>query len=101
MTKFLAMLFLAIVIYPASAVEGVDTRGMLAGAKIAGACGILVQMNDFQQSTRMVGGDEFMERFWKTEAARLGKTMKEFGDLCRDAIKFYNDMYAGAGKKPN
>ena len=63
---------------------------ILSSSKIAGACGILDSLIEFQNSTKMDGGDEFVARFWSAEAARLGKTVKELSDLCDKAILIYD-----------
>tara|TARA_R110002072_G_scaffold301652_1_gene481861 strand:+ start:2066 stop:2320 length:255 start_codon:yes stop_codon:yes gene_type:complete len=53
--------------------------GILAVSKYAGACGILGLQAEFQSTTKLEGGDEFLVRFWTTEAARLGMSMEEYG----------------------
>ena len=43
-------------------------------AKIAGMCNTLTRLTVFQNATKMNEGGEFIARFVKTEAARLGFT---------------------------
>jgi len=73
--------------------ESIDGQGILAIAKIAGACGILDSMIDFQAKTKMEGGDEFVTRFWQVEAARLGKTVEELSNTCNGAISTYDKFW--------
>jgi len=58
-------------------------------SKMTGMCGIVKQMASFQETTKMNGGDKFMVRFWKTEAARLGLTLEEFVEQCNVVIEKY------------
>ena len=48
---------------------------MLVNAKVAGMCGTLKQLSAFQQATQMPGGNDFIVRFFNTEAARLGNPL--------------------------
>lgn len=94
--KYLALIFLigsAATISNAKAKDGIEPQGILAVSKIAGACGILDQMIDFQKKTKMPGGDEFVTRFWQTEAARQGKTVEKMSSDCDDAILGYDKMW--------
>jgi len=61
-------------------------------SKMTGACGVLFQMAEFQKSTKMPGGENFISRFWKTEFARLGKTQEQFLNECQLSISTY-DQY--------
>ncbi len=67
---------------------------LLSTGKLHGLCGSLYQQNIFQKSTKMQGGDEFMQRFWTAEAARLGMTIKEFVESCDFISKKYNKFYS-------
>jgi len=55
---------------------------MMVTAKATGMCGLFSQMSRFQQTTQIPGGDEFMARFLRTEAARLGYSIEEFTETC-------------------
>jgi hypothetical protein len=66
---------------------------LLATAKLAGACGMAGQMASFQESTKMAGGTEFLNRFMNTEAARLGWTRDQYLANCRIALKKYQAFY--------
>ncbi len=66
---------------------------MLAAAKLSGACGIIGQMASFQDSTKMAGGTEFLNRFMTTEAARLGWTLDQYVERCRGAHQVYQTFY--------
>ena len=50
-------------------------------------------MASFQSATRMPGGSEFTERFWRTEFARLGKTQEIFFEECEGSIATYNQLW--------
>ena len=66
---------------------------MLVLGKAAGMCGLFRQMILFQEATQMEGGDDFIVRFYQTEAARLGKTTEEFGTTCIDVTNKYGEYY--------
>ena len=51
-------------------------------AKLAGMCGTIRQMTAFQGTTQMPGGNDFLVRFIKTEAARLGMGLQDFLSQC-------------------
>ena len=66
---------------------------LLAAAKLSGACGIIGQMASFQDSTKMAGGTEFLNRFMITEASRLGWTLDQYLERCRGALQVYQTYY--------
>ena len=78
---------------PANAEGDLSPQGILAVAKIAGACGILDSTIHFQKTTQMPGGDDFISRFWVAEAARLGLSMQEYSDRCNQAIALYDKLW--------
>jgi hypothetical protein len=82
---------------PAMAQEGPSLQGILASAKIAGACGILDQMIDFQKKTQLEGGDKFVSRFWYAESARMGLSVQEMSEQCNQAIEFYQRAWDALG----
>ena len=65
---------------------------MLVNAKIAGMCGTLKQLSAFQQATQMPGGNDFIVRFFNTEAARLGKNLQSLMGQCQNATKTHAEM---------
>ena len=67
-------------------------------SKYAGLCGMYGQMVQFQQSTKMAGGDEFMERFINTELSRMNIDLVQFARQCKQSIEIY-DTYYQAGTK--
>lgn len=81
---------------PAFAQEDTSTQGILAAAKMSGACGILDLLIQFQKSTHMEGGDEFVSRFWSVEAARLGMSVEQLSSTCDQSISFYKQLWAAA-----
>lgn len=64
---------------------------MMVSAKATGMCGVFSQMVNFQQSTKMAGGDEFIVRFLTTEAGRLGHTLESFMAQCPVVVENYNE----------
>ena len=72
----------------------VFVRNILATAKVAGSCGILDSLIDFQKKTKMNGGDEFVSRFWAVEAARLGMTVQQLSDTCNEAVSAYGTYWS-------
>ena len=78
MYKYLVILFL-ILSTPLQAKEKSDSEfivELMVVAKATGMCGVFSQMANFQEATKMPGGDEFIVRFIKTEAALLGHTLE-------------------------
>jgi len=69
---------------------------LLQAAKVSGMCGVFYQMGKFQDATQLPGGDEFILRFIKTEAARLGLTLEAFLDRCASSTKMYKLAVASA-----
>jgi hypothetical protein len=89
----LALVFL--ISLPVLAVENDENDmseivGMMVVAKATGMCGVFSQMVNFQQTTNMSGGDEFIVRFLTTEAARLGHTLDSFMAQCPSVVEKYN-----------
>ena len=76
-----------------SAATDEETAALFVSAKMSGACGVLDQLIEFQATTKMEGGDEFVTRFWNTEAARLGLTLVELSDTCTSSIKTYDAIF--------
>ena len=76
-----------------TAKDELSMQGILSVAKMTGACGILQSMSAFQASTLLKGGDQFIERFWSTEAARLEKTPAQYIKDCQASINAYEKMW--------
>jgi hypothetical protein len=76
----------------AHAQSAIDPRGILAVAKITGACGVIKSMYDFQESTQMEGGDAFLARWLAMESARRGMTPEEVAQECNNSIDAYNNF---------
>ena len=71
----------------------VTAESLLVVGKAAGACGILDLQLAFQQSTQMAGGNEFVVRFWTTEAARLGMTLPQYAtEHCKSSLESYGKL---------
>ncbi|ELI7924686.1 hypothetical protein RSE70_004013 [Yersinia enterocolitica] len=66
-------------------------QDLMLRSKLAGMCGAIKQMGNFQESTKMPGGDEFIARFLATEQARLNVSPQQFLDVCEKATSTYND----------
>lgn len=92
-TRHVLAVFVLIVVLYRLVVHAQDNQvtlpGVMAIAKMAGACGILDSQLTFQKTTKMAGGDEFIVRYWAAEAARLGVTMKKYSETCDTAITAY------------
>jgi hypothetical protein len=67
--------------------------GLLATGKLTGNCGIFKLQLDFQDNTKLKGGEDFLARFWTMEAARLGMSLEEFVDGCHKIVAKY-DAYS-------
>jgi len=70
-----------------------EMRHLLAIAKFAGSCGLMSEMLDFQAKTKMDNGNEFVERFFAVETARLGRTGEEYFKECQYAITTYDKIW--------
>jgi hypothetical protein len=64
-------------------------RGLMVVGKMSGACGIFNLQIQFQENTGLDGGDNFVERFWSAEAARLGMTLEDYANQCHDTLEKY------------
>lgn len=80
----------------ATAQSDLSPRHLLSVAKMAGACGILDSMIQLQKTTKLPGGDEFVVRFWSTEAARLGLTVQQLSDTCNRSVTTYDRLWSAA-----
>ncbi|MEW8442024.1 MAG: hypothetical protein AB2689_28085, partial [Candidatus Thiodiazotropha taylori] len=82
-----------------------DTNGsgqeVLVVAKIAGACGILDSIINFQKTTKMPGGDEFVSRFWSVEAARMGISIEQLSQRCDKAVVMYDKLWGAMEASAN
>ncbi|HEY0289083.1 MAG TPA: hypothetical protein VGC62_19065 [Pseudomonas sp.] len=87
-----ALMVCGVNIWAAGKEEG-QVQEILVAAKFSGGCGILAQMTSFQASTKMPGGDQFIERFLNTESARLGWTVKDYLQRCSKSIEIYQLYY--------
>ena len=77
-------------------------REILAVGKMSGACGIFKLQIDFQENTLMPGGIEFIERFWTTEAARLGVSLQDYAKHCGESVeahKRFSALFQSTGPK--
>ena len=83
----------------AFALDKVDPQGVLAISKIVGACGVLDSLIQFQSATKLAGGDEFVVRFWQTEAARLGYSVDQLSKNCSSSIAAYDRVWNSMEQK--
>lgn len=67
---------------------------VLALGKLTGGCGILKLQMEFQENTKLKGGDEYLARFWTTEATRLGMSVEQYAKQCVVATKSYTEYWA-------
>ncbi len=82
-----------------TAKDKLSMQDILSVAKMTGACGILQAQSAFQANTKLEGGDKFVERFWSTEAARLGKTPDQYIKDCQASITAYESMWKLSNQK--
>jgi hypothetical protein len=79
--------------------SAITIESILVIGKASGACGILNLQLQFQTNTKMTGGDEFVVRFWTTEAARLGMTLEEYATKhCQSSLSSYDRLFELAKK---
>lgn len=88
--------FALVFVSPATAQADLTPQGILALGKMAGACGILNSMIQFQSTTRMEGGEAFVLRFWEVEAARLGVSVQGLSDTCNQSVSAYDKLWEAA-----
>lgn len=81
--------------------DGNGALALIVTAKFAGGCGVFSQMAAFQQSTKMTGGDAFLERFLSTESARLGMTSDQYVEQCRHSNEIYQSYYDQLSGEPS
>lgn len=74
--------------------DDLSIESLMALGKLTGACGIMNSQIVFQQTTGMPEGDEFLVRYWTTEAARLGMTIEKYGASCSQSIDSYDQFIA-------
>jgi hypothetical protein len=68
-------------------------REVLSVANMTGVCMILQSMSDFQANKKLEGGDQFIDKFWSAEAAKLGKTPEQFVKDCQASIDGYEKLW--------
>jgi hypothetical protein len=79
--------------FGAHAEKSESLTGLMALSKMTGLCGAIKQMAAFQETTQMPSGNEFLLRFTRTEAARMGKDLKSFLDQCKTSVETYTRTY--------
>jgi hypothetical protein len=99
--RFIRLLIFVIVFFSSitRADDSNTDQRILSVAKFTGGCGILESMVHFQKATQMPGGDNFIARFWTTEATRIGFSMQEYVDNCNKSTDIYNQLWK-ASKTP-
>lgn len=101
MRKPFILLLLATISVTSMAKEENPAIDLMLVSKMAGVCGVMQQMAAFQKANQMPGGAEFVERFWRTEFARLGKSQAQFFKECEQSMEMYSKYTAALeqGKK--
>lgn len=94
----ISIIFMPLFFVHAHAKDELSGQGIMAVSKMAGACGILYSMIHFQKTTKLPGGNEFVTRFWATEAARLGLTMQQYSDRCNNSLSTYQELWNALGE---
>ncbi|QFU74262.1 hypothetical protein EY643_00585 [Halioglobus maricola] len=87
---------------PAAPQQGQDIMGKaMVVSRIAGLCEGLKQVQVFQKSAQLEGGDEFAQRFLAAEAKRLNKTLAQLDTQCNQAESTYRQLARMAGVENN
>lgn len=68
-------------------------REVLSVANMTGVCMVLQSMSDYQATNKLAGGDEFIDKFWTSEAAKLGKKPEQFVKDCQITIDGYEKLW--------
>lgn len=92
LSAILLSLGLSVSVWAEDKPEDNPTVQILATAKMTGACGIMNSQFMFQEVTLMPSGNEFLLRYWKTEATRLGMSLEEFISNCGSSVSEYDAM---------
>lgn len=92
--KSFILLLLAVISATSMAKEENPAIDLMLVSKMTGVCGVMQGMAAFQKTTQMPGGSEFIERFWRTEFARLGKSQTQFLKECEQSMEMYRKYTA-------
>ncbi len=68
MTRMQALIAIGLISQSATAEEKLDQQGMLALARVVGACEVMGELFSFQKISQMSGGNDFVLRFVEAEA---------------------------------
>jgi hypothetical protein len=91
--KYLLIVLLTLMCFSSASYANQDELNQaLAIAKLTGACGVVAQMINLQNMTKLEGGDEFIDRFLKTELARLDISIEQYNKQCTDSVEAYNKL---------
>jgi len=93
MRKQVLLIGAALMSSATTASDGLSMQQMLAVAKVTGACGMIRQALNLQEASKFEGGETFLTRLVATEAARFGKTSKEYIDDCNKATETYEALW--------
>ena len=98
MKKLLTVLFFVTVAsLPARA--DVSPQATLMVANVAGECDILYDMVDFQKKNNINGGEEYVAKFWASEAAKLSLSVEQLSDRCGKSTAAYDKLWKSAAPK--
>lgn len=70
----------------------------MATAKLAGACEAMDALIEFQKTTKLPGGEEFVVRFMNSELAQLGLDMDTYFSVCAQSISTYERIWESIGQ---
>ena len=97
MKIIIVLFFMLCFLLPSQAEETTSENdfalGLLSTGKMTGACGIFKLQIEFQENTKLTGGNTFIERFWKTEATRLGMSLEEYAKQCKIVSDNYQQYF--------
>ena len=73
--------------------DGVSPQGALMVANVAGECDVLYSMVEFQKKNNINGGQEYVAKFWASEAAKMNLTVDQLSARCEKTAAAYDKLY--------
>lgn len=99
MKTLFSLLFILFISTNSFANKNSELENILIVSKVTGTCGVFKQLSYFQSTTQMKGGDEFLVRFFNTEATRLGKTLPQMLEECNESVRLYTSLMKSVKKE--
>jgi hypothetical protein len=73
--------------------DGVSPQGALMVANVAGECDVLYSMVAFQKKNNIKGGEEYVAKFWESEAAQMNLSVDQLSARCEKTAAAYDKLY--------